>query len=433
MNRSAYSNFATLIFTVAVIVAIGLVTIILRNPASHSNPESAEFYDRTQLALLGEDYDYAGYGLSELIEAGADQDLAGKTLYVRAGCIGCHGQFGQGGVVGGDLWDLVAEDPADVVRDVRDGPSGMPAFPESILADDEVELIVSFLTTGETAATAAGVTTTTTIPMTTTTTGAESTATTNPGAEATTTTVVPAGPTLVAPHGFELVIDGDPADWDGIPELALTLEPIIEREAEPREAWVRVAYDDEFIYVLFSVEDDFNWSDLDPHFAGAPGVMWAIDTVAGPHMGGEDLSGEPSLGMVDMWYWRLDCPIGVEQGGALFDPGSGKPGNDGTCNLDDEWASDPETAGDDDGPGAENSLLGVFGHTDPTEDAPGVWYFEFRRPLQTGDALDAQFEAGASTLLALAYWDPDAGGNGWNRKDHVQSSYLGWIEVNFDE
>ena len=226
-----------------------------------------------------------------------------------------------------------------------------------------------------------------------------------------------------------IIVDGDVSDWDGIAGLDLTLEPTVGESASELEASLKVAHDDEFIYVLFEVEDDFNWSDLDPHFAGAPAVMWPVDAAAGPHMGGDDPTGEPGLGMVDIWYWRLECPIGQQQGGAVSGPGAGDPGNDDACGFDDEWATNPEVHEDDVGDGAENSLLGVFSHSNPVEDAAGRWFFEMRRPLQTGDPTDAQFEVGQPTRVALAYWDPDAGQNGWGRRDHVQSSNQGWIDV----
>jgi hypothetical protein len=70
-------------------------------------------------------------------------------------------------------------------------------------------------------------------------------------------------------------------------------------------------------------------------------------------------------------------------------------------------------------------------HTNPTNGEPGVWYFEASRPLQTGDAQDAQFAAGEATMLALAYWDADFGPDGWDDSTHVQSSNQGWITVNF--
>jgi len=192
---------------------------------------------------------------------------------------------------------------------------------------------------------------------------------------------------------------------------------------------VKVAHDGTHIYVLFTVDDDYDWSDVDPHYSGAPAVMWAIEPPAGPHMGGEDPTGLPGLGLVDIWYWRLECPLGVESGGAVSGPGSGDPGEDDECGLDDEYAADPETVEDDSGSGAENSLLGMFGHTVAVNDSEGTWFFEYSRPLQTGDLLDAQFTPGATVRLALAYWDPDAGQNGWGRRDHVQSSNQGWIDV----
>jgi hypothetical protein len=209
----------------------------------------------------------------------------------------------------------------------------------------------------------------------------------------------------------------------------MTLKPIIGEGAAEQEATVRVAHDGEFIYVLFTVDDDFNWSDLDPRFAGAPSVMWPIEPAAGPHMGGDDPSGLPNLGLVDLWYWRLECPIGVEQGGSVETDDGGDPGNDASCNLDDEYATEPDAVEDDDDAASENSLLGVFGHSNPVDDGEGTWYFEFRRPLQTGDPFDAQFEPGSTARMALAYWDPDAGGGGWGGDDHVQSSDEGWIDV----
>jgi hypothetical protein len=319
----------------------------------------------------------------------------------------------------------------------------MPAYPDVSLSEEDLSLIFAYIERAPQEADALGVTTTTTTsapllpPPTTTTTvlAGGSTTTTVEGTgppESTTTTVPSVTPLeLVAPAVAGIAVDGDPSDWDDIEGVSLTLEAIVGEDAPPHDATIKVAHDDTYVYVLFTVDDDFNWSEIDPHFAGAPAVMWPIEAAAGPHMGGEDPSGHPSLGWVDIWYWRLDCPIGVEQGGAVHGPGNGDPGNDGTCNFDDEWASDPENHDDDVGEGSENSLLGVFSHTNPVEDADGTWYFEMRRPLQTGDPLDAQFAIGESSRLALAYWDPDAGQNGWGRRDHVQSSNAGWIEVVF--
>ena len=48
-------------------------------------------------------------------------------------------------------------------------------------------------------------------------------------------------------------------------------------------------------------------------------------------------------------------------------------------------------------PTGENSLLGVWNHTNPVEDGEGSWIFEIRRPLQTGDENDAQLEVGGAS------------------------------------
>ncbi len=333
-------------------------------------------------------------------------------------------------MVGPELWDIDSEDPEDVgdfIRDVRNGPGGMPPYPDSYLSDEDLGLILVFLEAAPSDAAALGATSTTT-----TTTIAPTTTTAPDAKDGTTTTEPPEALGLVA-SAADIAVDGNPDDWEGVEGLDIVLDPIEGEAAPSHRASIKVAHDETYVYVLFTVEDDFNWSDIDPHFSGAPAVMWAVEQAAGAHMGGDDPSGYPGLGLVDIWFWRLDCPPGAEQGGAVSGPGTGDPGNDAGCNFDDEWATDPETQDDDVGPDAENSLLGVFTHSNPTEDAPGTWYFEMRRPLQTGDPQDAQFEAGRQYRLALAYWDPDAGQNGWGPRDHVQSSNLGWINVMFVE
>jgi len=215
------------------------------------------------------------------------------------------------------------------------------------------------------------------------------------------------------------------------------LEPIKGEGADEKATTVKAAHDGEYLYVLMTVVDDFDYNPDDPHLSASPSVMWAIDTAAGPHMGTEDLEGEgPSLGMVDIWHWELECAFGENNGGAVSGPGEGKPaGNDAGCNFDDEFSTDPEERyddGDSEGPagsGAENSLLGVYTHTNPTNGSDGTWTFEMRRKLNTGDTQDAQFTVGGTALMALAYWDADNSPEGWDDADHVQSSNQGWIEV----
>lgn len=233
----------------------------------------------------------------------------------------------------------------------------------------------------------------------------------------------------------EIVVDGDPSDWEGILGLSILLEPIEGSDVEIKDASIRVAYDDEFVYTLFTVIDDYNWDPGDVKLSAAGALMWNVDPAAGPHMGAVEPSGAPGVGLVDLWHWELECASGEQHGGAVNGPGDGDPGNDGECNLDDEWAASALEREDDNGATAENSLLGVWTHTDPNADAEGTWFFEARRPLVTGDEQDAQFEAGEgeTAQVALAYWDPDNSTEGWQGAEHAQSSNAGWISVRFVE
>lgn len=287
------------------------------------------------------------------------------------------------------------------------------------------------------AATTTTAATTTRPPVVTTTMAAPTTtsapiATTTSTTGATTTTVADGVLRVEAPAAA-IVVDGRADDWEGVAGLDLMLEPIATEEVEPRPMNVRVAHDDEFVYVLFTIDDDYDYDPDDRHQSAAMAVMWAVEVAAGPHMGTDSLGEEPtytSLGLVDVWHWELDCGPEVDQGGDSsggYEAGFG--GNDAKCNLDDEWASDPKTRDDDGGAGADNHLLGVFTHTDPTDDAPGTWVWELRRPLASDDGQDAQFTIGGVSLMALAYWDPDVDPDGWDDPHHVQSAGQGWIEV----
>jgi hypothetical protein len=265
---------------------------------------------------------------------------------------------------------------------------------------------------------------------------------------ATTTTVAPAtsttpdadddlglfsdeGRTLDAPAAA-IVVDGDAADWAGVAGLDMTLAAIADEDFESKQASVKVAHDADYMYVLFQVEDDYDWLADDNHLSAAAAVQWGAVVGAGEAMGATDADRLTSLGLVDIWHWELNCAAGVETGGAVSGPGAEQaPGNDDACNFDDEFATQTEERHDDGGDGAENSLLGVWSHTSSTIDADGTWTFEMMRPLQTGDAQDAQFEVGSSADLALAYWDADTGPDGWSDEYHVVSANEGWITVNF--
>jgi hypothetical protein len=236
-----------------------------------------------------------------------------------------------------------------------------------------------------------------------------------------------------------VAVDGDDSDWAGIAGLTLTLSQFeIPQGSDweydpvsPVQAEVKAAVDAERIYVLFKVFDDYDFNPADPNFSASPNVMFLIDPAAGPHMGAGDNDFEASLGIVDIWHWELDCAAGVTSGGGV--PGDG---DDPDCNLDDEFSTEPEEREDDGGgdtpnAAAENSIAGVWSHTNSAGGigAAGTWIFEMSRPLQTGDPEDAQFTAGGTARIALAYFDADESAIGWSEAGHLTSAGEGWIEV----
>ena len=235
---------------------------------------------------------------------------------------------------------------------------------------------------------------------------------------------------LLAPVA-SITVDGDSSDWDDIAGMELTLEPVLGLDVLLQDVVIKIAHDGEYIYTLLIVEDDFHWTVEHPHLVASQSIMWAIDENAGPHMGTDGANITASLGVVDVWHWELGCVAGDEAGGAVHAPGDGEPpGEDGTCRLNDEWAASPFDRDVDKGDGAENSLLGVWTHTNPVDGGEGTYTFEIRRPLITGDVQDAQFAPGEIALFAVAYWDPDNDPvEGWEDAEHVQSANRGWIEI----
>lgn len=264
-------------------------------------------------------------------------------------------------------------------------------------------------------------------------------ATTTAAADATTTAGVssdqPISQVIEAPGGVSITVDGDASDWADIPATNVTLKPITGEPPAPHDAVVKVAHDDTNAYVLFQVDDDLNWNPENGNLSGAAAVEWAVDPGAGEAMGALDVDRRTSLGLVDIWHWELECATGVRSGGAAVEGhGDATGGNDPACNFDDEYASQPDVREDDNTASGENSLLGVWTHSASAEDGDGTWTFEMSRPLNTNDEQDAVFTPGESSLMNVAYWDPDrpdGGTDGWDDDYHVVSAMDGWMQVNW--
>jgi hypothetical protein len=244
-----------------------------------------------------------------------------------------------------------------------------------------------------------------------------------------------------------ITVDGDDSDWDSIEGATVPLkqinidelDPVQVQDLEidigelpPVDSTLKVATDEENIYVLLEVPDafDYNPDPLQHNFSAALAVMFQIDEAAPAHMGVDEEDLEASFGVVDIWHWELDCGPGEMTGGGVA--GSG---DDPECNFDDEYAPNPEDREDDGGgdtpnnPTGENSLSGVWTHTAAAAGGDGNWIFEMSRPLDTGDTQDAQFASGEKAYLALAYFDPSETPEGWTDAGHLQSADIGWIEI----
>jgi hypothetical protein len=243
-----------------------------------------------------------------------------------------------------------------------------------------------------------------------------------------------------------ITVDGHDSDWDSIEGATIPLkqidldelDPIQVQDLEidfgelpPVDATLKVATDEENVYVLLEVPDGFDYNP-DPamhNFSASIAVMFRIDDSAPAHMGVEEKDLDASLGVVDIWHWELDCGPGEMSGGGT------EGGDDPECNFDDEYAPNPEDREDDGGgdtpnnPTGENSLSGVWTHTAAEAGGEGTWIFEMSRPLQTGDTQDVQFASGENAYLALAYFDPSETPEGWTDAGHLQSADIGWLEV----
>ena len=127
---------------VAVVIgaASTLLAIVLRSPDTHANLWNGvkPGYERTPIGVVGEAAVYKLPGLS----SGQAFTDRGQQVYLLAGCANCHGVGARGGVVGPVLTGAISEITIDVVRE---GPYGMPAYPEEILNDSDIESLATYL------------------------------------------------------------------------------------------------------------------------------------------------------------------------------------------------------------------------------------------------------------------------------------------------
>ena len=96
------------------------------------------------IRLLSAAVAFTGFVMFTATSALAADATRGQEIYVRIGCVSCHGSVGQGAVSGAKL----APDPLpmEVIRDyIRAPAQDMPPYREAVLSDEEVADIHAYL------------------------------------------------------------------------------------------------------------------------------------------------------------------------------------------------------------------------------------------------------------------------------------------------
>lgn len=128
------------------LIALTLLTVLVRNPATHGNINGPDFSERVTHSHLGEVTPMVSPGLNAAAAMPTGDRVAdGARLFFGFGCASCHGLDGVTGVVGGDTSDPVEEGLDEFISEVRRGPEGMPSFGEDAFTDDELASIHAYL------------------------------------------------------------------------------------------------------------------------------------------------------------------------------------------------------------------------------------------------------------------------------------------------
>lgn len=147
------------------LIATVLVTVLVRNPATHADVDALATSDRVPHSHVGDVEPLARPGIDPELEsvhnvvvmvapglnaaaaaATGDPLIDGANGFFGLGCASCHGLDGVSGVVGGDISGEVEEGLDEFLDEVRSGPKGMPAYPEDAFTDEDFSLVYSYLT-----------------------------------------------------------------------------------------------------------------------------------------------------------------------------------------------------------------------------------------------------------------------------------------------
>ncbi|KAF0246748.1 MAG: hypothetical protein FD180_419 [Planctomycetota bacterium] len=351
----------------------------------------------------------------------------GKEIYVKAGCVKCHGETGRSdGPSAADLkddWEQPIR-PNDFTQGIYRGGSTakdiylrfatgmsgtpMPAYGADQMNDEQRWALVHYV---------------------------QSLAGEAPKALA---AALPYGSELVATKVAAIPKDPDDASWDAVPAVDVPLSLLFNRTAAPRLLRVRAAHDGKRVAFQTSWQDSAdNHAPLRAEdFRDAVAVMFALKGMDTPvAMGSKD---KP----VEVWHWKADWQIDLEkwQDVETIHPGmavemypfekndttnvnrgnrpSAMPGQDKAWQS--GWAAgNPMTDPARKSP-CEIAVAAGFGTltslpaAEPSIAGKGVWkdgrWTVFQsRPLAAPDGCCVEFKPGTEVPVAFAVWDGAAG------------------------
>jgi mono/diheme cytochrome c family protein len=144
MMRASTRNMLLPAFigSAVLLIALTLLTIVVRSPYTHSNLNAGfdPGYTRTEQMVVGAPIPF-GVDLLAVPRA-SDPVQLGKQLFVSEGCASCHGLDGRGGIVGPPITGTLAE---KLRAKTQVGPRGMPAYASGALTDEDLAAIAAYL------------------------------------------------------------------------------------------------------------------------------------------------------------------------------------------------------------------------------------------------------------------------------------------------
>lgn len=124
------------------VIALTLLTIVVRSPYTHSNLDLNvdPRYTRTEQIVVGASMPFGAGRLA--MSPASDPVQLGKQLFIADNCASCHGLDGRGGIVGPSILGMKAKKLRTMTNV---GPKGMPAYAAGALSDQDMAAIAAYL------------------------------------------------------------------------------------------------------------------------------------------------------------------------------------------------------------------------------------------------------------------------------------------------